>query len=153
MTLPYEEHRALKRTVEFLRSILHYNLTGIRKNAKEIRETAIRCLRHFPMDYRIDELYGNLYRSGQTVDAIRCPTCGDTVFSRSRHDMRWCSCGSVAIDGGRDYVKICAQEGVVPMPTTLYLDSGVDFTDLVEDWNTGEDKYGLIKDPTWSRDE
>ena len=31
---------------------------------------------------------------------IKCNKCQDVVFSRSRHDMRFCHCGAVAIDGG-----------------------------------------------------
>lgn len=37
---------------------------------------------------------------------IRCKKCGDVIESKYRHDMVWCSCGAVAIDGGNDYVKI-----------------------------------------------
>jgi len=40
------------------------------------------------------------------VTGVRCEICGDFVWSRHTHDMRWCSCGNVAIDGGRDYNKI-----------------------------------------------
>ena len=40
------------------------------------------------------------------VQAIVCPKCGDTLFSRARHDFRYCSCGEVAVDGGFDYVRI-----------------------------------------------
>ena len=38
------------------------------------------------------------------VNAIQCPRCGDTIYSRTRHDYRSCSCGSVSIDGGFDYM-------------------------------------------------
>lgn len=37
---------------------------------------------------------------------IICKKCGDVIESKSRHDMVWCRCGSVAIDGGEDYCKI-----------------------------------------------
>jgi hypothetical protein len=37
---------------------------------------------------------------------IRCKKCGDTIESKHRHDFRSCSCGSVSIDGGRDYTRI-----------------------------------------------
>lgn len=39
-------------------------------------------------------------------NAIRCLKCGDIIESGSVHDYRECSCGSCAIDGGHDYVKI-----------------------------------------------
>lgn len=40
------------------------------------------------------------------VAAIKCPKCGDVVWSRSRHDFRNCKCGRNFIDGGRDYTRI-----------------------------------------------
>ena len=36
---------------------------------------------------------------------VRCRRCGDEIESRSRHEMRWCRCGKVAVDGGRDYLR------------------------------------------------
>lgn len=40
------------------------------------------------------------------VEGIECLKCGDKVWSRHAHDFRWCKCGKVAIDGGRQYTKI-----------------------------------------------
>lgn len=40
------------------------------------------------------------------VDAIRCPKCDKTVWSRFRHDWRHCPCGYCSVDGGRDYTKV-----------------------------------------------
>ena len=37
---------------------------------------------------------------------IKCKRCGDIIWSSDRHDMVWCRCHSVAIDGGDDYCKI-----------------------------------------------
>lgn len=41
-----------------------------------------------------------------TVNGIVCPSCGDRIWSRHRHDYRMCKCGEVAIGGGRDYTRI-----------------------------------------------
>ena len=57
MTLPTEELMALKRTRKFLLGIMERNLTEIRKDAREIREEAGRCLRHYPFDMTIDALW------------------------------------------------------------------------------------------------
>ena len=38
-------------------------------------------------------------------NAIRCKLCGDEIESRSRHEMRWCRCGAVAVDGGHEYLR------------------------------------------------
>lgn len=36
---------------------------------------------------------------------IRCNLCGNVIESEYRHDMRWCECGAVAVDGGHSYLK------------------------------------------------
>lgn len=35
----------------------------------------------------------------------RCKRCGTIVESHSQHDFRWCPCGAVAVDGGREYLR------------------------------------------------
>ena len=35
----------------------------------------------------------------------KCTKCGDVIESKSRHDMVWCKCGAIAVDGGHDYLK------------------------------------------------
>lgn len=35
----------------------------------------------------------------------RCKKCGDTPFSMSRHHYQPCKCGSIAVDGGMDYIR------------------------------------------------
>lgn len=37
---------------------------------------------------------------------LKCLHCGDVIQSIYRHDFKWCSCHSVAIDGGDSYTKI-----------------------------------------------
>jgi tRNA(Ile2) C34 agmatinyltransferase TiaS len=36
---------------------------------------------------------------------VRCLACGQTVESLSRHDFRWCPCGTIAVDGGSEYLR------------------------------------------------
>jgi hypothetical protein len=36
----------------------------------------------------------------QVRHAIKCKKCEDTIESFSRHDFKYCSCGTVGIDGG-----------------------------------------------------
>lgn len=38
-------------------------------------------------------------------NAIRCNHCGETIESFSVHDFKFCKCGTVAVDGGHDYLK------------------------------------------------
>lgn len=40
---------------------------------------------------------------------IKCKKCGDILESKTRHDFRYCSCGSVAVDGGQDYMRRVGQ--------------------------------------------
>ncbi len=39
------------------------------------------------------------------VNQVRCDRCGEVIVSRTRHDLRWCSCRGVAVDGGTDYLR------------------------------------------------
>jgi hypothetical protein len=43
------------------------------------------------------------------VQGIECLLCGDKIWSRHRHDFRWCKCEKVAVDGGREYLKIVGE--------------------------------------------
>jgi len=36
---------------------------------------------------------------------IHCLKCGDEPYSAHRHDFKYCKCGSVAVDGGMDYLR------------------------------------------------
>jgi hypothetical protein len=36
---------------------------------------------------------------------VRCLKCGDTPWSGHRHDLRFCKCGAVAVDGGMEYLR------------------------------------------------
>ena len=38
---------------------------------------------------------------------IRCRTCGDIIESLHVHDFKYCFCGKVAVDGGKEYLKRC----------------------------------------------
>ena len=40
-------------------------------------------------------------------NVIRCVRCGEIIESTSVHDFKFCSCESVAIDGGHDYLRRC----------------------------------------------
>lgn len=39
------------------------------------------------------------------TNKIKCKKCGDIIESINVHDFKWCSCGAVAIDGGREYLR------------------------------------------------
>jgi hypothetical protein len=39
------------------------------------------------------------------VNKIQCKNCKDIIESKTRHNMVWCKCGKVAVDGGHDYLR------------------------------------------------
>lgn len=39
------------------------------------------------------------------LNAVRCNKCNKTIFSWSVHQLSSCTCGSVLVDGGFDYLK------------------------------------------------
>lgn len=79
------------------------------------------------------------------ISAIKCKLCGDTIYSRCRHDMRWCTCKKCAIDGGFDYMKITGNPSDIEMG--IHVDvPNVSEKDLYDDWNNRTDKYGKIHD-------
>ena len=41
---------------------------------------------------------------------IKCKKCGDIIESKSTNDYIRCSCGAVAVDGGKDYLKRIGSE-------------------------------------------
>ena len=41
---------------------------------------------------------------------IKCKKWGDIIESKSTNDYKRCSCGAVAVDGGRDYLKRIGNE-------------------------------------------
>lgn len=79
------------------------------------------------------------------IYGITCPLCKDFVFSRTRHDMRGCTCGAVGIDGGRAYTKVSwdPQRTSMPLGSHKYITQSDDV--LTRDWNFRFDKYGIIK--------
>ena len=39
------------------------------------------------------------------TNKIRCRKCGDVIESKYTHDFRFCKCGAVAVDGGKEYLR------------------------------------------------
>lgn len=40
-----------------------------------------------------------------TRNAVRCLKCGETIESRFQHEMVWCKCHTIAVDGGKAYLR------------------------------------------------
>ena len=41
---------------------------------------------------------------------VKCLHCGDVIESKTVHDFQKCSCGSISIDGGHEYLKRIGKE-------------------------------------------
>ena len=41
---------------------------------------------------------------------IKCKKCGNIIESKSTNDLKRCSCGAVAVDGGTEYLKRIGNE-------------------------------------------
>ena len=39
------------------------------------------------------------------INRAKCLKCGDIITSEHRHDFRYCGCRSIAVDGGREYLR------------------------------------------------
>lgn len=39
------------------------------------------------------------------INKIKCNHCDDIIVSESVHDFKFCSCGTVAVDGGNEYLR------------------------------------------------
>lgn len=52
MTTPNEERQALKDAYDFLHKVF-----GVKRVPKELKEIALLILKHYPAEWRIDELY------------------------------------------------------------------------------------------------
>lgn len=78
---------------------------------------------------------------------IQCNKCGQNIWSSHRHDFKWCSCGSVAVDGGMDYLKRSVKDDC--SYTDLSISINEDTLEALDDqlnWcmDTGRNNLGVI---------
>lgn len=78
---------------------------------------------------------------------IKCLTCGDEIHSTYRHDFRFCSCHSVGVDGGLDYLRRVGENPDSYMDLSLQIDDTileVLLLCLVEMKETNRNEFGTI---------
>lgn len=39
------------------------------------------------------------------INKIKCKKCGEVIESKHVHDFKYCMCKSIAVDGGKEYLK------------------------------------------------
>lgn len=81
--------------------------------------------------------------------ARKYPVCKSIIYSRARHDFRWCSCGAIAVDGGFDYYKFAWKDDIVNICDVkdVEIDICVTKDQLYKDWASGKDEFGLFFEP------
>lgn len=101
------------------------------------------------------------------VNASKCLMCGDTIFSRYRHDFKTCYCGNLSIDGGPFYRDDSGMVGGEKYNrTSVYITNMVEVDDLIldlteininnigkilyDDWNQNKNEYGYKRDPNYT---
>jgi hypothetical protein len=84
---------------------------------------------------QIDRQKGGESVSKLIRNAIQCTHCGDEIESKHRHDFNFCSCGTVAVDGGLDYIRRLAKNSAES-----------DYIELSE-WKDAEDMAVPSDDP------
>jgi hypothetical protein len=62
-------------------------------------------------------------------NAARCKKCGDIIESKYTHDFVRCSCGAIAVDGGRSYLKRSA----------MSMDDVEELSIVIEDTESGRE--------------
>ena len=63
------------------------------------------CLNIFLTRYNFVRIRDFVMEKNIIRNRIKCKHCGDIIESISVHDFKFCSCGKVAVDGGRCYLK------------------------------------------------
>lgn len=79
------------------------------------------------------------------VKAIKCEECNSTVYSRAREDVRECDCGRVRVYGGfLTHFKYDIKDKKTKYKA-LKMNIKATPNDLYDDYESMEDKFGLIK--------
>lgn len=78
-------------------------------------------------------------------NAVSCLSCGDFIFSMHRHDFVTCTCGSISVDGGQEYLRrVGAIEACVDMSWSLPDDVYRECADAVENAkDSNRNKFGI----------
>jgi len=55
-------------------------------------------------------------------NSARCLDCNTEIESTHRHDFKWCACGNLAVDGGKDYLRRLFQNSARYVDTSIEVD-------------------------------
>jgi hypothetical protein len=46
------------------------------------------------------------------VNKVRCKKCNDIIESKHTHDLQYCKCGAIYVDGGTEYQRVGFAKGL-----------------------------------------
>ena len=52
-----------------------------------------------------DNYLKGMYKMKIIKNRVRCKSCGNIIESTSTHDIKSYRCGSITVDGGKDYIR------------------------------------------------
>ena len=78
-------------------------------------------------------------------NAVQCISCGDFIVSKHRHDFVTCTCGTISVDGGQDYLRRVGEIGMAvdlswALPDELYKACAEAVQDAID---TKRNKFGI----------
>lgn len=78
-------------------------------------------------------------------NAVVCLNCGDFIYSAHRHHFNTCTCGSISVDGGQEYLRrVGALDACVDMSWSLPDEVYNACADAVQEAiDTHRNKYGI----------
>lgn len=78
-------------------------------------------------------------------NAVSCLSCGDFIVSKHRHDFVTCTCGSISVDGGQEYLRRAgAIEACIDMSWSLPDELYNECAEAVEEAkDTNRNKFGI----------
>ena len=78
------------------------------------------------------------------IDVYQCNKCKQWIYSRARHDMKYCKCRGFGVDGGHyDDGWVCERLIGLMSPESKTVELELTERELYDDWNTSKDKYGV----------
>ena len=80
------------------------------------------------------------------VNAVECKECDATDYSRTHEDVRMCTCGRVTVMGGQEHFKFDVYTNPTYEVKKIKVEASAQ--ELYDDWESMEDKFGLIKHET-----
>ena len=85
------------------------------------------------------------------IEIYQCPECEQWIYSRARHDMKYCKCGQFGVDGGHySYDKEkkdvwVGERFVKHLPKRKIVELEITETELYNGWNESEHEWGVYE--------